>query len=160
MSSSGSLAATMPQVNTIKPQPRLTLQSQLDELARLWPWIEALTAEYAIPAGTQFAIQLCLEEAISNIIRHGYRGQPDHPITVDYAMPAGTDELVFTVADQAPAFDPLAPSAVKETPAATSIDQLQVGGQGIRLLRKFAGSLAYQRLPGGNRLTIGFALPR
>ena len=32
--------------------------------------------------------------------------------------------------------------------------------QGIRLMRKFAGSLAYQRLPGGNRLTIGFALPR
>ena len=44
-------------------------------------------------------------------------------------------------------------------PAPTSIDQLQVGGQGIRLMRKFAGSLAYQRLPGGNRLTIGFALP-
>jgi anti-sigma regulatory factor (Ser/Thr protein kinase) len=35
-----------------------------------------------------------------------------------------------------------------------------VGGQGIRLMRKFAGSLAYQRLPGGNRLTMGFALPR
>jgi anti-sigma regulatory factor (Ser/Thr protein kinase) len=148
----------MPGEHTVRPQPRLTLQSQLDELARLWPWIEALAAEYAIPAGTQFAIQLCLEEALSNIIRHGYLGQPDHPITV--ACAAGTQELVFTVEDHAPAFDPLAPSAVKETPAPTSIDQLQVGGHGIRLMRKFAGSLVYQRLPGGNRLTIGFALPR
>jgi anti-sigma regulatory factor (Ser/Thr protein kinase) len=68
--------------------------------------------------------------------------------------------LVFTVEDHAPAFDPLAPSAVNEIPAPTSIDRLQVGGQGIRLMRKFAGTLAYQRLPDGNRLTIGFALPR
>lgn len=153
-------AATMPEENTVKPEPRLTLQSQLGELARVWPWVEALAAEYAIPVDTQFAIQLCLEEALSNIVRHGYRGQPDQPITVDCATPAATRELVFTVEDHAPAFDPLAPSAVAETPAPTSIDQLPVGGQGIRLMRKFAGSLAYQRLPGGNRLTIVFALPR
>jgi anti-sigma regulatory factor (Ser/Thr protein kinase) len=150
----------MPEEHTVKPEPRLTLQSQLHELARLWPWVETLAAEYAIPADTQFAIQLCLEEALSNIVRHGYRGQPDQPITVDCATTAGNRELMFTVEDRAPSFDPLAPSAIEEAPARTSIDQLQVGGQGIRLLRKFAGSLAYQRLPGGNRLTISFPLPR
>ncbi len=63
---------------------------------------------------------------------------------------------MFTLEDQAPPFDPLAPSAAEETPAPRPIDQLQLGGRGIPLMRKFAGSLAYQRLPGGNRLTIGF----
>ncbi len=153
-------ATTMPGEDKAKAQSHLELQSQLDELARVWPWVEALAAEYSIPAETQFAIQLCLEEALSNIIRHGYRDQPDQPITVDCATPAGTLELVFTVEDRAPAFDPLAPSAVEMAAAPTSIDQLQAGGQGIRLMRRFAGSLAYQRLPGGNRLSIGFALPR
>ncbi len=155
MSSCGSPAATMPQPNQAGPQPRLTLQSRLDELARLWPWVEALAAAYAIPPDTQFAIQLCLEEALSNIIRHGYLSQPGQPIHV--ACAAGSDDLVFTVEDHAPAFDPL---ALEETTAPTSLDQLLVGGHGIRLMRKFAGALAYQRLPGGNRLTIGFALPR
>jgi anti-sigma regulatory factor (Ser/Thr protein kinase) len=150
----------MPGENKAKAPSHLELQSQLDELARVWPWVEALAGEYCIPAETQFAIQLCLEEALSNIVRHGYLSQPNHPITVDCATPAGTQELLFTVEDNAPPFDPLAPSAVEIAPAPTSIDQLQVGGQGIRLMRKFAGSLAYQRLPGGNRLTIGFALPR
>ena len=147
----------MPGEHTVKPQPRLTLQGQLGELARVWPWIEALASEYSIPAGTQFAIQLCLEEALSNIVRHG---QSDQPITVDCARSAANRELMFTLEDHGPAFDPLAPSEFEKTPAPTSIDQLQVGGQGIRLMRRFAGSLAYQRLPGGNRLTIGFALPR
>ena len=147
----------MPEEHTVKPEPRLTLQGQLDELARLWPWVEALAAEYNLPADTQFAIQLCLEEALSNIVRHG---QSDQPITVDYSTSAGNRELLFTLEDHGPAFNPLALSAAEETPAPASIDQLQVGGRGIPLMRKFAGSLAYQRLPGGNRLTIGFTLPR
>ena len=154
------LAATMHPEHTVKPEPRLTLQNQLHELARVWPWVEALAAEYSIPADTEFAIQLCLEEALSNIIRHGYHGQPDQPITVACATSAGNRELLFTLEDHGPAFDPLAPSEVEKTPSPTSIDQLQVGGRGILLMRKFAGSLAYRRLPGGNRLTIGFPIPR
>jgi hypothetical protein len=31
-----------------------------------------------------------------------------------------------------------------------------VGGQGIRLLRRFANALEYQTTPTGNRLCIGF----
>jgi serine/threonine-protein kinase RsbW len=159
MSASPCPAATMPGENTVQSPPRLTLKSQLDELALLWPWVEALAAVYSVPAGTAFAIHLCLEEALSNIVRHGYRGQPDHTITVDCSSP-GANDLVFTVEDQAPPFDPLAPSAAAETPLPSSIDDLRPGGTGIRLLRKFAGSLSYRRLASGNRLTIGFVLPR
>ncbi len=148
----------MPAENTAKPAPRLTLRSQLDDMALLWPWVEALVAEYAIPAGTAFDIHLCLEEALSNIIRHGYRGQPNHTVTVDCASPEA-NLVVFTVEDQAPPFDPLAPSLIDDAPAPSSIDALRPGGRGILLLRKFAGSLAYERLAGGNRLTIGFVLP-
>ncbi len=150
-------AAIMPGENTVKPEPRLTLQSQLHELARLWSWVEAQAAALGIPANTEFAIQLCLEEAISNIIRHGHGGQPNLAITVDCTTPAGTQEVVFAIEDHAPPFNPL---AADEEPLPSSIDQVRPGGRGIRLLRKFAGSLAYQRLPAGNRLTIGFALPR
>ena len=66
---------------------------------------------------------------------------------------------MFTIEDQAPPFDPLSASLIEDEPAPSSIDHLRPGGRGIRLLRKFAGTLAYQRLAGGNRLTIGFVLP-
>ena len=39
------------------PEPRLTLQSQLEDLTLVWPWVEALAVRYSIPADTQFAIQ-------------------------------------------------------------------------------------------------------
>jgi serine/threonine-protein kinase RsbW len=135
-------------------EPKLTLRSRLDELALLWTWVESLAAEHGIPSSTQFAIQLSLEEALSNIIRHGYNGEPDHSIQVDFSAPDG--EIVFVVEDQAPPFDPLEAEAQNDAPAPASISDLPLGGRGIRLMRKFANGLSYQRLPGGNRLTLRF----
>jgi anti-sigma regulatory factor (Ser/Thr protein kinase) len=143
--------------NTATFEPQLTIQSRLDDLSLVWSWVETLADLYSIPAEVQFAIQLCLEEALSNIIRHGYGGQPNHAININCSR-AGANDLAFILEDHAPPFDPLEYSAIDESPVPASIDQLQVGGQGIRLLRKFAGGLAYQRLPGGNRLTINVTI--
>jgi anti-sigma regulatory factor (Ser/Thr protein kinase) len=152
----------MPAENTVEPAPRLTLKSQLDDMAALWPWVESIAAEYGLPADTVFGIHLCLEEAVSNVIRHGYGGQPGNTLTVDYSLSDG-HELLFTVEDQAPAFDPLTAPLVEDQPATSPMDYLRPGGRGILLMRNFAGSLAYERLEssngGGNRLTIGFVLP-
>jgi anti-sigma regulatory factor (Ser/Thr protein kinase) len=142
------------------PEPRLTLKSQLQDLTLVWSWVEALARRYSVPADTQFAIQLCLEEALSNIMRHGYQGQPSQSIAIECA-PSGVEnadggELVFTVEDHAPPFDPFA-AAPAAAPA--SIQELQPGGQGIRLMRTFASRLAWQQLPDGNRLTLAFAIP-
>jgi len=143
---------------TLKPVSRLTLKSQLEDMAALWTWTEAIIAEYAIPPDSAFGVHLCLEEAISNVIRHGYSGKPGHSLTVDYAVP-NAHELVFTIEDQAPPFDPLDPSLIEELPAPVPEDFLRPGGRGILLMRRFASSIAYQRLANGNRLTIGFVLP-
>jgi len=155
----GSTAATMPVTHSSLPAPRLTLTSQLEDLSLVLPWAEALAVQYSIPAQTQFAIQLCLEEALSNIIRHGYRGQATCSITVECA-PSGSGELVFTIEDHAPHFDPFSASAAGQASAPASIDELEPGGQGIRLMRKFASRVAWQPIAGGNRLTLAFALPR
>ena len=136
----------------------LTLQSRLDAIALIWPWLESLAAEYRIPAETQFAIDLCLEEAVSNVVRHGYDAQIDQSITV--AFKAGADELTFTIEDHAPPFDPLLDTTAENAPAASSIEDFPVGGLGILLMRKFAKNLEYKALDGGNRLTLRFPLPR
>jgi anti-sigma regulatory factor (Ser/Thr protein kinase) len=162
-STPSSLPSSLPSA----PEPRLTLKGQLDELAVVLPWVQTLAAHYALPADTQFAIELCLEEALSNIIRHGYRGQASQSISIACAVeraPSGVEneaarELVFTIEDHAPPFNPLAQFAVAPISAPVSFDDFPPGGQGIRLMLKFASRLAWQQLPGGNRLCIAFALP-
>jgi anti-sigma regulatory factor (Ser/Thr protein kinase) len=150
----------MPENLADKAEARLTLESRLADLARVCPWVDALAAEYAIPADTRYAIDLCLEEAISNVIRHGYGGEPGHPITILF-MPDGQNGLTFVIRDNAPPFAPSEQGQLREADAPpASIDQFMVGGQGIRLMRRFAGALVYEPLPGGNRLTISFPVAR
>jgi anti-sigma regulatory factor (Ser/Thr protein kinase) len=148
-------ATTMPESTSKSPEPRLTLASRLDDLDLFWPWVEALALAYSIPDDIRFAIDLCLEEALSNVIRHGYRSEPGHPITVDFRAEQGS--VQFILEDQAPPFDP---KAFSPAPGPSTLDDLEPGGRGILLLRKFASHLAYERLPAGNRLTITFTLHR
>jgi len=133
---------------------RLNLRSRISELTHLHPWIERLASRHRIPANTQFAMNLCLEESISNIIRHGYSGDPDHSIVIRFASPR-EDYFIFVVEDEAPPFNP---AELPELPPLSSLEEFAVGGQGVRLLRRFADALDYQSTPTGNRLSIGFTV--
>ena len=146
----------MPGETAARSEPRLTIQSRLEDLALLWPWVDSLAAECRIPQDTLYAMHLCLEEALSNVIRHGYQGRPGQPISIEFTQRPGV--LEFIIEDQAPPFDPLALPETDPGPAPASIDEFPLGGLGIGFMRKFAGSLAYQRLPNGNQLSIGFPL--
>ena len=151
----------MPQSSTYTAEAKLRLGSRLADLAQVAPWVESLAAEHQLPAELSFAVDLCLEEAVSNVIRHGYNGQPDRPIAIHCSLrrPAdGAAELAFAIEDQAPHFNPL--EAIQAEAGSQTLDELVPGGQGIRLLRKFAGSLHYEPLLNGNRLTIGFSIPK
>jgi serine/threonine-protein kinase RsbW len=133
-------------------EERLKLRSRISELSRAYAWVERLALQHAIPHATQFAMNLCLEEVLSNIIRHGYRGQPARSIKVLFTNPAA-GYFVFVVEDEAPPFNPL---DVPEPPPIKSVKELPVGGRGISLLRHFAQTLEYQATPAGNRLSFGF----
>jgi serine/threonine-protein kinase RsbW len=135
-----------------KTGERLNFRSRLSELAQLPSWIERLASRHMIPASTQFAMNLCLEEVLSNIIRHGYSSKPDHSIVVQFTSPR-ENYYVVIVEDEAPPFNPV---DAPELPALNALEEIPIGGQGIRLLRRFADALEYQATPTGNRLSIGF----
>lgn len=139
------------------PQDRLELDSRLTELNRVQPWIESLADQYGFGADARFAMQLCMEEALANVVLHGYRNEPGHPIVVEAST--AVDTLFFTIRDQAPAFLPADHAPSDDSGRHASLETIQPGGNGIHLLHRFAGSLAYESCADGNRLTIGFALP-
>lgn len=132
-------------------QERLELRGELAELGRVSPWVKKLAGRYSIPEKTAFAIDLCLEEALSNIVRHGYSGMESRPITVEFRIDGGS--LTFTIKDEAPHFPPPEHSASMPE----SLDQFEPGGLGIPLMRRFADRVEWEPLPNGNRLTLQFA---
>ncbi len=139
------------------PADRIVIPAELSAMECLVPWVEAIAKSRSLDDQTHFAIHLCLEEAISNVIRHGYSGAAEGAtVTVDYAAsPDGG--LCFTVEDSAPPFNPL---TAPEMPLLDADGEYPLGGRGIRLLRGFASSLDYEATPTGNRLRIGFVITR
>ncbi len=132
---------------------RLMIRGVLSEIARIPIWIENLATRFSIPADLQNSINLCLEEVVSNVIRHGYCGEADRSVLVRFSNPR-KNYFVFTVEDEAPHFNPLiAPELSELNPR----EDIRIGGQGIRLLRRFTDALEYEQMPSGNRLSMGFS---
>ncbi len=138
-------------------QDRIELDSQLTELTRVQPWIETLADQSGFSEDTRFAMHLCVEEALANIVMHGYGNEPGHPIVIRSSVSAR--ELFIVIEDEAPAFAPVKPAQQCDATPSVGLESIQPGGNGIRLLYRFAGSVSYERLSDGNRLTIGFPIP-
>lgn len=138
---------------THSPKEQISLRGRLSDIGEVPPWIAALGTRYAVPSDLQLSINLCLEEALSNIIRHGYGSDADRSVSVEFSAPQ-EGYFVFVVDDEAPRFNPL---DTPELPALNPDESDRVGGQGIRLLRRFTDTIEYEPTPTGNRLRMGFS---
>lgn len=145
-------ASSMNNLNANPDCESLTLRSELAEIARVPPWIENLASLHGIPERTRFAMELCLEEVVSNVILHGYAGESNHALVIRCEA-ARDGQITLMVEDDAPPFNPL---LVPEPAAAGSLEEVKIGGQGIHLLKQFADAVEYELKPGGNRLTMSF----
>ena len=135
---------------------RIVLRGTLSETSRLSEWVQRLAARYCVDDQLHFAMHLCLEEVVSNIIRHGYAPDTAQPVTIEFSR-LGEGQLLFTIEDFAPPFNPL---LAPEMPLVDTGGEPAIGGRGIRLLRAFAHTLEHERTAAGNRLRIGFTGPR
>ncbi|MFL4967746.1 MAG: ATP-binding protein [Xanthobacteraceae bacterium] len=133
------------------PHEQLTLKRELNELDRLAAWVQAIEQRMALPPAVAFALELCLEEAVANIIMYGdASGHGDIAITLEQA----SGRLLARIEDDGWQFDPT--TAAQRVPP-RSLDDAKVGELGIHLMRTFASDMRYERKSGYNTLTLTFA---
>jgi anti-sigma regulatory factor (Ser/Thr protein kinase) len=130
-------------------QASIVLDPCSEEMSRLSTWLDTQEEAMALPPKVAFALRLCLEEAVLNIVNHG---AADAPVIVRL-FPAEA-ELTAEVLDRGRAFDPRsAPAPVKPR----SLREAAIGGLGIHLIRNFATRIDYATTLDGNKLTLHFA---
>ncbi|HEY1736546.1 MAG TPA: ATP-binding protein, partial [Methylovirgula sp.] len=135
------------------PHPRrLDLRNDFAELERVNEFARQIGEAENLDADQIFALDLCLEEAVTNIIMHaGLKGCVGTPISVTLVV--GAPELAFCIEDEGRPFDP---TKVAERPAPTSLEDATIGGVGLPLLRKLATAMRYERVGNRNRLFLQF----
>ncbi len=123
-------------------------------LARLGDWVDKVVSTLALEATAEYALRLCVEEAVANVVMHGVPADGADAGTVTLRLHADAEALCLAVEDHCAAFDPrhVAPP---EHPS--NLAEAREGGLGIHLMRQYARSIDYARLAGTNRLTLTIA---
>jgi sigma-B regulation protein RsbU (phosphoserine phosphatase) len=126
---------------------RLHLRSALTEIDRLADEVARVGREHALPEELVFDLRLALEEAVTNVIRHGYRGREDGQIHVGFHV---TPEAIkVTVEDDAPPFDP------REWPdSALPPEGADAHGVGVYLIKRVMDEVDYRHRDSRNVLTL------
>lgn len=130
----------------------LTLTNDLAEIPRLAEAVERFVEPFAPSMKDTLALQLALEETVTNIINHGYRTEPfgTRNFTVELSAPeSGRIRMVIT--DDASAYDPLArPEVNLDLP----IEERAIGGLGVHLVKNLMQHSSYERRGDRNVLTL------
>lgn len=128
------------------PAATISLASALAETRRLHDWLEAALGAAGVAPRTAHAVQLCLEEAVMNVVLHGYG--PGAPGRIRVRLRMAAHRVAALVEDAAAPFDPLGVPPPRAAGAA--------GGRGLGLLRAFSSAARYRRRAGRNLLWLCF----
>lgn len=126
----------------------LRITSELDNLATVRRFIEETAASLTDDPETIGDVVLAVDEAVTNIIVHGYQNRPG-VIEVEVKQRQGA--LVVHLRDHAPAFDPTHLPAPDVT---VPLSQRAPGGLGVYLIHRLTDELRYRTTPEGKNELI------
>lgn len=126
-------------------------------------WVDTITADQQLPEQLVFALQICLEELLSNIVRHGGTGHwksggdlsqmATPPLNVEINISISAQRVSMIVEDDGKPFDVVnAPAHRIDQP----LSEIEPGGLGIQLIKNFASTITYERAGLGNRVVVEF----
>jgi serine/threonine-protein kinase RsbW len=125
------------------------LKSQLSELNSLCRHLEDCGDVMELPQKCLFEINLGLDELFTNIISYGFEDESEHQIKFSLAKEKET--LVVEVEDDGKPFNPL---DVASPEVSLDLDEVNIGGMGIHLIKKMMDDIVYQRVEGKNKLVL------
>ena len=136
----------------------LSVPVKIESLIKIAQWVDACSESLSISASKVFAVQLCCEEAFSNIVKYGVStvaGSAEESACALFSLDHKEDQLDLLIEAPGVAFNPLD----AERPAAPkNISEAKVGGLGIELMKKFSQKISYERKNSKNNLLFVFDL--
>jgi serine/threonine-protein kinase RsbW len=124
----------------------LSIQPLTGELRRAAAWLQAEADARGIPAADTARLDMCLHEALANVIDHGGLAA-DSAVQLLLDVQAGGATL--TVVDGGHPFDPTKADA---RPRPTTLEDTLPGGLGVVMIRSHSDALSYEHRDGCNRL--------
>lgn len=127
----------------------LRTTAELNNLAEIRRFVEETASALGVAPAVIPGVILAVDEAVTNIIVHGYQGQGG---AVEIEVSREGDALVIRLRDEAAPFDP---TSVPPPDLTLPLEQRTPGGLGIHLIRQIMDEITHRVTPqGGNELTL------
>jgi len=131
------------------------LANRVEEIGRLAEAIDAFSEREGLPPGHAYALNLSLDELITNLVSYGYADQAEHRIRV--AVHLEPDAVVVEMVDDGEPFNPF--TEAPEPDIAATVEDRAIGGLGVFLVRELMDEVAYRRDENRNHLRLLKYLP-
>lgn len=130
----------------------LQIDSQVDHVFLIGLAINRICRAIPFDEVSAYEMELCIVEAVNNVIEHAYDNQPGHPVYIVVTVEA--DRICFEIRDAGTPLDPIRLAA-----PVMGNDPSEDGGRGLAIIRTLMTEVSYVRRDGMNVLTLMKRLP-
>lgn len=129
------------------------LRADVGEVRNASAWLESACLHHGMPVEQARRLDLCLNEALANIISHGGPSALSAPVHIFLDLHRSSDgnEAAITVTDTGVEFNPL---SHRPKPRPQTLEEAVPGGLGITMMHNFSDAMNYRYAEGRNQLTF------
>jgi len=131
----------------------IELENKMEELDRMVSWLENTAEEWGFQPMFTLNLNLVLEEAFSNIVNYAYTDTNKHLIGIRFEM--NDPILTVQITDDGRPYDP---TLNKDPDLTLPVEQREIGGLGIYLIKQVMDQVTYERSGNKNKLILKKAI--
>ncbi|MDD3050485.1 MAG: ATP-binding protein [Candidatus Cloacimonetes bacterium] len=128
---------------------KIVIKNRYDEYDKLISIIDEISERNNFSPKLAYEINLVFDEIITNIISYAYNDEREHDIEIEIIIE--NDILTITILDDGIKFDP---TSISEPDLDVPVEDKEIGGLGIFLVKKVMDSFEYCRSAGRNKTII------
>jgi len=132
---------------------KFSYTNDLKELKQLATDITNFSKENQIKDEVVYALNLCLDEVLTNIISYGLKNTPKGEEKISLELTIHDGKVIATISDNGSPFDPLT-EGPKNPDISSELENRKIGGLGVYFLDQYMDSVNYRRENDHNVLTL------
>ncbi len=129
----------------------INVPSKVDNLYEVQDFVDSCLSGSSPSPTTLLQLQLVVEEIFINIANYAYRPPGSGDVSISCAVEEDMMKVTLTFVDYGPEFDPL---KKPDPDIGAPLDDRDVGGLGIYLVKNHVDGIHYRRDNGKNILTV------
>ncbi|HVD61911.1 MAG TPA: ATP-binding protein [Gemmatimonadaceae bacterium] len=129
----------------------MSVGAHADGVGKLNAAFAGFAEAHALPDAVRRSVNVALDELLANKLSHGMADRDAGSAKVEVQVQLDEERLTVTITDDGPGFDPFGQA---EPDTTLSVEEREIGGLGIHLVRKLMDEVSYERRDGKNVVVL------